>query len=130
MILNPRYGSAGMLGMAYYFVFEMMGPLLEIQGILAVAAGLLFGILNLEIVLILFIVTVMLGMNLSLWALLVTERDAVSLSPKETFRLLLLAIGENFGWRQFIALYRIKGIFSSLKDANAWGNMQRVGFRK
>lgn len=130
MILNPRFKNAGMLGMAYYFIFEMMGPLLEIQGILAVAAGLIFGILNLEIVLILFIVTVMLGMNLSLWALLVTERDAVSLSPKETFRLLLLAVGENFGWRQFIALYRIKGIFSSLKDANAWGNMQRVGFRK
>lgn len=130
MICNPRYRQAGMLGMAYYFIFEMLGPLLEIQGIVAVVSGLFFGILNLEIVLILFIVTILLGVNLSLWALLVTERDSVALAPRETFRLLVLAVLENFGWRQFIAAYRIKGIFSSLRDANAWGKMQRVGFRK
>lgn len=130
MIANPRYRQAGLLGMPYFFLFEMIGPLLEVQGYAAVLIGLVFGLLNVEIVLVLFIVTVLMGIVLSLSALLVTENDAVALDFRDTARLLWIAILENFGWRQFIAVYRIRGMFSSLRETNAWGTVKRVGFQK
>jgi len=95
-----------------------------------VLIGLVFGLLNVEIVLVLFIVTVLMGIVLSLSALLVTENDAVALDFRDTARLLWIAILENFGWRQFIAVYRIRGMFSSLRETNAWGTVKRVGFQK
>jgi cellulose synthase/poly-beta-1,6-N-acetylglucosamine synthase-like glycosyltransferase len=130
MIANPRYRQAGLLGMPYFFLFEMIGPLLEVQGYAAVLLGLAFGLLNIEIVLVLFIVTVVLGILLSLSALLVTENESILLNFRDSARLLWIAILENFGWRQFIAIYRIRGMFSSLKETNTWGTVKRIGFQK
>jgi hypothetical protein len=92
--------------------------------------GLIFNVLTLEIVLLLGVLTFLMGIVLSLLALLVTERDSVALNFKDTIILVLIAIIENFGWRQFIAIYRVKGIFSSLRETNAWGTVKRVGFKK
>jgi len=130
MIGNAHYKQAGLIATPYFFIFEMFGPMLEIQGYLAIAIGLIFGLLTINIILLLMIVTMLMGIILSLLALLVTERDSVCLSTKDTILLLLIAILENFGWRQFMGIYRIRGVFSSLKDTNAWGTVKRVGFTK
>jgi len=104
--------------------------LLEIQGYAAIFLGIIFELLNIQIVLLLLIVTVLMGIGLSMAALLVTERDSIALDFKDTMKLLIIGIFENFGWRQFIGIYRVKGIFSSLKENNVWGTVKRVGFKK
>jgi len=130
MIGNAHYKQAGLIATPYFFFFEMFGPMLEIQGYLAVAIGLIFGLLTINIIILLMIVTMLMGIVLSLLALLVTEHDSICLSIKDTLLLILIAIFETFGWRQFMGMYRIKGVFSSLKDTNAWGTVKRVGFTK
>jgi cellulose synthase/poly-beta-1,6-N-acetylglucosamine synthase-like glycosyltransferase len=130
MIFNARYKQAGLIGIPYFFIFEMVGPLLEIQGFLAIVIGLIFGLLGIEIIILLGMAAFLMGILLSLSALLISERDAVALNFKDTIKLLLVAIFENFGWRQFISMYRIKGIFSSLRENNEWGTLKRVGFKK
>ena len=47
MLFNPRHGTVDLMGMPY-FLFEFIGPVLEILGYIAFAAGLLLGVLNLE----------------------------------------------------------------------------------
>ncbi len=129
MIFNAKYKQVGMFSMPYFFVFEMVGPLLEIQGYLAIIFGVALGILSLEIVLMLLIVSVLIGMVFSLWALLVNEGKTPYLSTKDTFKLLLIAIIENFGWRQFVSIYRGLSFFSALRENHDWGQMNRVGFK-
>ncbi|MBA2504458.1 MAG: hypothetical protein H0V29_00775 [Thermoleophilaceae bacterium] len=35
---------------------------------------------------------------------------------------------ENFGYRQIITLYRLRGFFSYLRGDKQWGEIKRVGF--
>ena len=130
MILNPQFGSRGLVGMPYFFLFEMVAPLLELQIYLSLIAGLIFGIFDGVFLLLLMVVTCLLGMILSMTSLLVQERYAHPLSVKDTFVMIFFAIIENFGWRQFINIYRSLGFFSSLKGKSSWGSMVRTGFRK
>jgi len=128
MIFNPGYKSPGLIGMGYYFIFEMVGPLFELQAYLAVMLGLILGILSVEIILLLLLVTMVMGIFMSALSLMISEEDVTSLSAKDVFKLMLMAIVENFGWRQLISLFRVKGFLSSLRETNAWGEMNRVGF--
>ncbi len=50
MIGNPRYGRLGMVGMLYYFIFELLGPFVEAQGLLfVILGGAVLGLLNLPL---------------------------------------------------------------------------------
>ncbi len=129
MIGNPKYRQAGLIGTPYYFLFEMFGPLIEIQGIFAIIISSIFGLLSLEVLLLLMLTSIGLGITLSLFSLLVTEKEQLYLNKDDTFRLILIAIIENFGWRQFISIFRIVGFFSSMRREKGWGTMVRKGFK-
>jgi hypothetical protein len=43
-------------------------------------------------------------------------------------RLFVLALLENFGYRQLNAWWRLKGTVSALRGVQAWGHMARKGF--
>ncbi|MFH0993568.1 MAG: glycosyltransferase family 2 protein, partial [bacterium] len=130
MIGNPKYRQPGMIAMPYFVLFETIGPLLEVQAYAAIFAGLFLGILSVEILVALMIATIVMGMILSILSLFVAERHTVHFGVKDTLLLILISILENFGWRQFWSLYRIRGYFSSLRDNFTWGEMARVGFNK
>ncbi|MGE4453854.1 MAG: glycosyltransferase [Sphaerochaeta sp.] len=129
MIANPRYGSLGMVGMLYYFVFELLGPFVEAQGLIFVAVGALLGLLNLPIALLLFTSTIGLGILVSLSAVFISEYDRPLYSWKDNFRLLFMAIVENFGVRQVISLMRVGAYFSAMRKNRGWGAQVRVGFK-
>lgn len=129
MIGNPKYRQAGLLGTPYYFLFEMFGPLIEIQGIFSIIVSSIFGLLSLEILLLLMLTSIGLGITLSLLSLLVTEKEQLYLNKDDTLRLILIAIIENFGWRQFISIYRLVGFFTSMRSEKGWGTMVRKGFK-
>lgn len=128
MIMNPKYKQVGMVAMPYFYIFEAIGPLFEVQAYLAIFAGLIFGLLNTAILIALLVVTILLGVTLSLFSLLISETDQENYTLKEIIRLLGYAVIENFGWRQFNSLYRVVGFFASLKENQAWGQMNRIGF--
>jgi len=47
---------------------------------------------------------------------------------RELLRLVAYGVFENFGYRQVITVYRLRGFFAYLRGNKAWGEMQRVGF--
>ncbi len=130
MIFNRKYRTSGTIALPYYFVFEMVAPVLELQVYLTILLGLVFGIFNAVFLALLLVVTTLLGMVISLISLLIQEKYAQSLNLKDTLLILLYAIIENLGWRQLISMYRARGFFSSLKDKHSWGKMKRTGFKK
>ncbi len=130
MLLNPAYGRTGLLAMPYFFIFEMYGPFLELQGYLMIAAAYLLDLLNPFIALLLFITTIQLGILISVYSLVITEKDNDYFPGPYMSKILLYAFLENFGIRQTISFWRISGFFSALRQTKSWGKLTRQGFKQ
>jgi len=128
LIANPKYGRMGMVGMNYFFIFEMLGPFVEAQGLLMVLLSALLGILNASIGLLLFTTTILMGILVSVSSVYISSFDRQLYSVRDTLRLLWMAILENFGVRQVISLWRVSGYFSAMKKSKGWGKQERKGF--
>jgi hypothetical protein len=48
--------------------------------------------------------------------------------PGELTKLVAYSVVENFGYRQLMTAYRVRGFFAYLRGDKAWGEIQRVGF--
>jgi len=129
-IFNPRYKRMGLIGMPYFFLFEMIGPLIEAQGYLMVLAAFILGILSIEIALFLFVASVMLGVLVSIISLIIAETENRYYSYKDIIRLLGIAIVENFGPRQLFSFWRVAGFFNMFSKEHVWGEQKRKGFAK
>ena len=128
LIGNPKYGRMGMLGMSYFFLFEMLGPFVETQGLLMVILSLFARTLNPTIALLLFTTTILLGILVSISSVFISSFDRQMYSVRDTLRLLGMAVVENFGVRQLISLWRVGGYFSAMKKSKGWGKQERKGF--
>ncbi len=47
---------------------------------------------------------------------------------RDLFLLIATAVAENFGNRQILTDYRVRGLFAYLRGDSAWGTIQRTGF--
>ncbi len=128
MIANPKYGRLGMVGMLYYFLFELIGPFIEAQGLIMVFVAAIIGVMNTQIALLLFTTTIFLGILVSVSSVFISELDREMYGPKDVLRLLKMAVMENFGIRQIISLWRVTGYFSSMRKSKGWGAQVRKGF--
>ncbi|MCX8013822.1 MAG: glycosyltransferase family 2 protein, partial [Rectinema sp.] len=82
-IFNPFYGRMGLVGMPYYLIFEMVGPLFEIQGYIMVGIAALFGLLSPRLALLLFFATILLGIYISVASVKVAEHSTVYYTMKD-----------------------------------------------
>lgn len=129
MLFNPRYGAVGLLGMPYFFLFEFIGPVVELLGYVAFVAGLLLGVLNLEFALAFFLVAVGLGVLLSTAAVFLEELRLERYPRwRDLLKLTSYGVLENFGYRQINTVWRVIAIWSFLRRNTDWGSMERKGF--
>ncbi|MBD3868299.1 MAG: glycosyltransferase family 2 protein [Acidobacteria bacterium] len=131
MLLNPRYGTLGMVAMPYFFLFEMLGPFVETFGYLVVVLSFLFGLLNLEFFLLFLAMSVLYGIFLSVASILL-EEVSFRRYPGwiDLTKLLVFSILENFGYRQLLSLFKVKALWDVLRRKRGWGKMDRAGFRQ
>jgi cellulose synthase/poly-beta-1,6-N-acetylglucosamine synthase-like glycosyltransferase len=129
MLLNPRYGTVGLLGMPYFFLFEFLGPVVELLGYIFFVVGLLLGILSLKFAVTFFLAAVGLGVLLSTAAVFLEELRLRRYPQwRDVLKLTLYSILENFGYRQINTVWRSMAIVSFLRKNQAWGAMERKGF--
>lgn len=129
MIGNPKYGVVGMLGMPFFFIFEFLGPIVEISGYFVVTASYLVGWLNIQFMAFFLVLAIVFGVFLSLFSLVLEEftvRKYEKLGDK--LRLFLIAVIENFGYRQINSWWRMKATIDFIRKKKAWGEMERKAF--
>ena len=126
-LFNPKYGRMGTVGMPYFFLFELTGPLLELQGYLMVVAAFLLGVMDLRIALLLFISSILMGALVSVASLGIAERDNNNYSYGDVNKLVFYAVAENFGVRQLFSLWRVAEYFKMLVHPQEWGEQVRKG---
>ena len=130
LLLNPRYGRLGMVALPYFFLFEMFGPFLEVQGYVMVVAAACLGLLNLPLALLLLLSSVLLGVLVSVFSLVIVSRENDYFPGPYMATLLGYAILENFWFRQLANFWRVTGYLNTLRQQTGWGNMKRQGFQQ
>ncbi len=130
MLFNPRYGTVGLIGIPYFFLFELLGPVIELLGYAAFVAGLALGVINAAFALTFFLAAVGLGVLLSTAAVFLEElRLERYPSWRDLVKLVVYGVLENFGYRQLNTLWRGMAIVSFLRNNSDWGAMERKGFQ-
>ena len=126
MLLNPRFGKLGALALPYFFLFEMVSPIIEILGYILIPLGWFFGLLSLDALVLFYAAIVLFGIITSIGSLLVeglTNTEYITI--REVLFLILLSIMENIFYRQMTVIFRLLGFLSYRKHKRAWGTMKR-----
>jgi len=127
MLFNPRYGAVGMIALPFQWV-ELWGPLVELGGYVVVAISAYLGILSTDFMLLYLIMSLLLGVLLSVGSVLLeelTERNYPSWT--DLAALLFVAVLENFGYRQLNVLWRVRGLFQFLMGSEKWQQVEKSG---
>jgi cellulose synthase/poly-beta-1,6-N-acetylglucosamine synthase-like glycosyltransferase len=130
MAFAPRYGTTGMLSIPYFFMFELIGPWLELLGYVVLAASLILALINPLVSLAVFGIAILFGILISLSSILLAERQVVYFRPREFFSLIMLAFAENFGFRQLMSMSRVWAFVQFFYLSKGWQKMVRKGFAR
>lgn len=129
MLFNPTYGRIGMLAFPYFFFFEMLGPIIEMGGYVAFLVAVFTGNASNLYVFTFLALAVAFGVTISITSVALEELTFRRYPRlRDLLRLFWLAILENFGYRQLITFWRVRGVVSKLRRVESWGIMERTGF--
>jgi cellulose synthase/poly-beta-1,6-N-acetylglucosamine synthase-like glycosyltransferase len=141
MMFNPRYRQVGLFAMPYQFIFEALGPLIEMVGYVLLPLLYLGGFVSTQHMVLFFVVSILYGTLLSIGAVLMgiwTEgrladgRTSVALFRYGGFanaiRLVGFATLSMIGYRQMQLYYVSKGLVGFLKGRQTWGKFKRGRF--
>lgn len=130
MLFNKDYHRTGLIAVPYFLIFEAIGPMIEIQGYIMVVLAAILGILDKNIAILLFISTILMGIIVSLSALLIAEKENNYFKLRDLLKLIAYAIIENFGPRQMISFWRVQGLFNIIGGETGWGDIRRKGVNR
>ena len=131
MMLNPRYGTCGLLAMPYFFLFEQMGPVVEALGLIIVPISYFLKILSFEFLVAYFIAATIFGVILSIGALIIEEFTFNKyVKTSEFLRLCVYGIIENFSYRQMTVFIRLLAILRFKKYQHDWGKIKRTEYTR
>ena len=129
MVFRPKYGRIGMICLPYYWIFELLGPVIETFGYLFIPISFLLGVVNVWFMISFFLVAVLYGTILSVGALLLEENTFRKYPDlRQLLRLFFFSFVDNFGYRQINTVYKVEAMFGFRKNKSRWGELKRKGF--
>ena len=115
MIFNPRYGVTGLFGMPFFLIFEAIAALVELSAWILMVICLVLGVASGFEILAMIFLAYILGVFLSLSAVVITESTRLrAASWKDFWRLILAIFLDNLGFHQFHLIIRVVGTFQYL----------------
>jgi hypothetical protein len=128
MLLNPRYGRLGLFAVPYFWLFEGLGPVIEVLGFGSLVVSAAFGVLDLNVFWLFLCLAVLHGMVLSQVAAGV-EAMLLQRYSSSIDRLILFAasLAEFLGFHQILAVERFLASFQGRRKRGHWGTMRRTG---
>ena len=129
MMFKRRYGRVGLVGFGYIFLVDVLGPVVELLGYFLIPLFWLTGLLSIEYMLAFAAVTFTFGVVISVGSLALEESSLRRITrSRDLVQLTLVAILENFGYRQLNNFWRLRGVWQYLRRSQSWGTMTRKGF--
>jgi cellulose synthase/poly-beta-1,6-N-acetylglucosamine synthase-like glycosyltransferase len=119
LMFYPRGGAVSWLAIPFYLVFELFGPIVEAAGYVVMIAAAVLGLMSPSTATLFLALSIVLGMLLSTSAIMLEELS-FHMYPRlrDILLLYLVAILENFGYRQLNAVWRMQGLYRWLFGRN------------
>lgn len=129
-MVSPQHGRIGLVALPYYWVFELIAPVIELAGLILISAGLALGVVDVGSLALFLLVIYGYAIVVTLAAMAVEELSFHRYPRwRDLGATLLAAVVENFGYRQLTAWWRLEGLVAGLRGAKpVWGTMTRQGF--
>jgi len=128
MLINPRYGSVGMMGMPYLVLYEALGPFFELGGYILVIISYILGLLPLYLLLLFLLVSYGLTTIVTMASIFVEQYSFRTYSIRSLPQLFLLSLFINLGYRQYVSVSRLIAFFDFLIGKRSWERVPRRGF--
>ncbi|MCO4763426.1 MAG: glycosyltransferase family 2 protein [Myxococcales bacterium] len=129
MMFNPRYGVVGLVIFPFFAIFELFGPVIELAGFIIVILSAIVGYVDVAFMSLFLLVAFILGINVSLGAVLLEEMTYAALPTwRGLGRTVWLAVLENLGYRQLSVMWRVRAFWDYYRGNQQWGAMVRKGF--
>lgn len=142
MIFNPAYGRIGLFSLPYLALFEFLGPYIEALGYLLLPILAIAGILDFHRMILITSVALGFGVLHSTLSVLCSTwlepvvpagskvRSLLGMDGwRDRFLLIAACALGELGYRQVTVWWRIQGTWEYLRGVQAWGDMERKGFR-
>jgi cellulose synthase/poly-beta-1,6-N-acetylglucosamine synthase-like glycosyltransferase len=129
ILFNRKFGSVGLFAVPYFLFFEVLAPVAELIGYVLIPFELWLGRISTGVAVGFLVIAVMFGIVLSVGGIvldLLTTRQHPAV--RDVLRLFGAGVIENFGPRQAIAVWRLKGLYDWFRGNQSWGVMERRGF--
>jgi cellulose synthase/poly-beta-1,6-N-acetylglucosamine synthase-like glycosyltransferase len=128
MLFNPRYGILGMFAVPFFWLFEGLGPIIEVLGFASLLVSAALGILDMDILWLFLSLAVLHGMVLSQVAAgveaMLLQRYS---SPSDRLVLFAASLVEFLGFHQLVTVERFLATFQTGAKRREWGVMPRAG---
>lgn len=142
ILFRPRYKQIGMFSMPYQVLFEALGPLVEGLGYILLPISWYVGILDGKFFILFMLLALFFSVMISSLSVLIgvwsegqfkrTSSFAESLlpfTPREVALMIWYGFLSNFGYRQYIVWYQLKGFKDFLAGKKSWDKFARKGFQ-
>ena len=138
MMFEPRYGMTGLIGLPYYFVFELFSPLIKIFSLIFIFISALYGTINFQWVAMLIISVMLITAIImsSITAIIenwsqkqnAVSRDALRYkSFKDWLWLVIAGIIAEFSYSFYKIAAQIDGLINFVKGKSDWKKFERKG---
>ncbi|MBS3737157.1 MAG: hypothetical protein V5A79_07300 [Candidatus Bipolaricaulota bacterium] len=125
---NPNYGAFGLIALPNLLIFEALGPIVELIGILVFATSYFLNSLSLPAFLLFLAISFLLHIFMSIGAIIMSDisfRRYENVS--DLFKLFGASIFEQFGYRQFTVMARVWATYRFLAGrSGGWVSPERT----
>ena len=125
MLLNPRYGTVGMLGLPFYVLSEIIAPIFEVLAVVSLVVGAASGLVDWWEFVVLTLAITFGNSALTTGALLMQDMEGRTYRLSRVVRLFALMPLELFVYRPFMGWARVKGTWRYLRRDKRWHKFER-----
>jgi cellulose synthase/poly-beta-1,6-N-acetylglucosamine synthase-like glycosyltransferase len=130
MLFRPRYGRIGWIALPYLWIFEFFAPVIELGGLLTIAAAACLGVLSREFFLQFLLFGYAFATVISIGSVLQEELTYKRYNDwRDVARLISYCFLEHFPYRQMHMVWRLQGIWQYMRGDVVWRPMKRQGLQ-
>jgi cellulose synthase/poly-beta-1,6-N-acetylglucosamine synthase-like glycosyltransferase len=130
MLFRPGYGRIGSVALPYFWVFELLAPVIELGGIVTILLAAALGALSRDFFIQFIIFGYAFATVISLGAVLQEELTYKRYNDwRDVARLISYCFLEHFPYRQFHMVWRLQGLWQYMRGDVSWKPLQRKGLQ-
>jgi cellulose synthase/poly-beta-1,6-N-acetylglucosamine synthase-like glycosyltransferase len=141
MIFRARFREIGLFALPYQLVFEAFSPVMECLGIVGLLVTTALGMISSQALIAFLCLATAANLCLSTLSVLMCisvqrptqgELNGLALfsysSTRDTILLVLSGMISNFGYRQYLVAWQLRGLWDFLNGRKGWDKFARKGF--